>query len=161
MTVDSVGNVYIYDTYNYRIRKVDLNGKITTVAGSNSTVFGGDNGPATSAGISQGYGVAVNSVGDIFISDRSYFRIRKVDHTTGYISTIAGTGVSGYSGDGGPAALAQLNQPNHIALDSAGNLYICEENRPCERNDPEAVAFDSSWNIFISDTSNCRIRKVR
>jgi len=126
LTVDTVGNVYIYDTSNCRIRKVDLSGTITTVAGNGTNGYSGDNGPATSARISMGYGLAVNAMGDIFISDGGNVRIRKVDHATGNISTIAGTGVSAFSGDGGPATLAQFSVINHLAVDSAGNLYVCD-----------------------------------
>jgi hypothetical protein len=106
VAVDSAGNVYIADSYNWRIRKVS-NGVITTVAGDGTQGFSGDGGPATSAEFSGLSGVAVDSAGKLYISDGN--RVREV--SDGMITTIAGNGTAGFSGDGGPAVNAQLWGP--------------------------------------------------
>ena len=131
VAVDSAGNLYITDTGNSRIRKVS-NGVITTVAGNGTFGFSGDNGPATSAGLSTPFGVAVDSAGNVYIADTENSRIRKVSN--GVITTIAGNGTSGFSGDDGPATSARLSSPFGVAVDSAGNLYIADrENDRIER----------------------------
>jgi uncharacterized protein (TIGR03437 family) len=122
VTVDSAGNLYIGD-YS-RVRKVSVNGTISTVAGLTVSGWSGDGGPATAAAIGGTYGVAVDSDGNLFIADWANCRIRKV--TAGIITTVAGNGYLSYSGDGGPAIEAQLNQPGAVALDAAGNLYIAD-----------------------------------
>jgi len=122
VAVDSVGNFYIVDTDNARIRKVS-DGVISTVAGNGSYGFSGDNGPATSAQL-QATGVAVDSAGNLYIADNGNNRIRKV--SGGLITTVAGDGTQGFSGDNGPAASAELNGPASIAVDSAGNLYVAD-----------------------------------
>jgi uncharacterized protein (TIGR03437 family) len=108
-----------------RIRKVSPNGTITTVAGGFTSGFSGDGAAATSALIRGASGVAVDPVGNIYISDGADARIRKVD-VNGIINTYAGTGVGGAAGDGGPAIQAQINQPVGMALDSSGNLYFAD-----------------------------------
>ena len=123
IAMDSVGNIYIADSYNLRIRKVDTNGIITTVAGNGTEYFNGDGGLATNASLLMPKGVAVDSAGNIYIADNYNHRIRKVD-TNGIITTVAGNGGSGFSGDGGPATNASLYDPSGIAVDSAGNIYI-------------------------------------
>ena len=128
VTVDPVGNLYIADYYNYRIRKVDTSGIITTVAGGGEPLdpeFLGDGGPATEAWLYQPIGVAVDAAGNLYIADWYHYRIRKVD-TNGIITTVAGNGTYGYSGDGGPATQAQISQPSAVALDAAGDLYIAD-----------------------------------
>jgi uncharacterized protein (TIGR03437 family) len=129
IVVDSSGNLFIADRNNYRIRKVSTNGIITTVAGNGTAGFSGDGGPATSASLNlAAYGqLAVDKSGNLFISDGGNNRIRKVS-PSGIISTVAGTGSAGYSGDGGPATSASFNTPQGIALDAAGNLYIADYN---------------------------------
>ncbi len=125
---DSQGNLYIADGGNQRVRKVVANtGIITTIAGTGEEGFSGDNGPATAAKFYLPYGVAVDSASNLYISDRTNHRIRKVAATTGIVTTIAGTGVLGYSGDNGPATAAMINFPAGIFLDSAENLYIADE----------------------------------
>jgi uncharacterized protein (TIGR03437 family) len=121
VAVDSAGNVYIADTFNYRVRKIS-NGVITTVAGGGSVL--GDGGPATSALLGLPYAVAVDSAGSLYIADAGANRIRKV--SSGAITTVAGNGTIGYSGDGGPATSAQLYDPFGVAVDSTGNLYIAD-----------------------------------
>ena len=125
--VDSSGNIYIADTQNQRIRKVDAaTGIIQTVAGTGSAGYNGDGGPATSAQLKAPSGVAIDSSGNIYIADTQNFRIRKVDAATGIIQTVAGTGVAGYSGDGGPATSAQIKNPAVVAVDASGNIYIAD-----------------------------------
>ena len=125
VAVDSAGNLYIADTGNQRIRKVDSTGTITTIAGTGEVGFSGDGGPAVEAELRNPYGVAVDSAGNVYIADSSNHRIRKVD-STGTITTIAGTGEVGFSGDGGPAVEAELRSPRGVAVDSAGNVYIAD-----------------------------------
>jgi len=186
VAVDSAGNLYIADSYHYRIRKVS-NGVITTVAGNGTQGFSGDNGPATSAQFYELGGVAVDSAGNLYIADSANFRIRKV--TNGVITTVAGNGTQGFSGDGGPATNAQLNFPGSVAVDSAGNLYFADydnfrirevsngvittvagngtfgssgDNGPATSAQliPYGVAVDSGGNLYIADGFNHRIRKV-
>ena len=129
MGFDSYGNLYIADKGNHRIRKVDaITGIISTIAGTGSAGSSGDGGPATDASFNQPTGVAFDSNDNIYIADYDNKRIRMVNASTGDISTIAGTGSSGYSGDGGAATLAQLAYPYKVALDSYGNVYIADKN---------------------------------
>ena len=115
------GNVYISDWYNQRIRKVTVStGIISTIAGTGSTGYSGDNGAATSATLYNPYGVGLDSAGNVYIADTENHSIRKVTISTGIITTFAGTGTGSYSGDNGPATSATLNYPNGVAVDSAG-----------------------------------------
>ena len=116
MAVDASGNLYIADTQNSRIRKVRLDGTITTVAGTGQDGFSGDGGPATDAQLSSPEGVAVDASGNLYIADRFNSRIRKVA-LDGTITTVAGTGQSGFSGDGGAATDTQLSFPEGVAVD--------------------------------------------
>ena len=125
VAVDDMGNVYIADTFNHRIRKVDALGIIDTIAGTGERGFGGDGGPAVQAQLNYPGGVAVDGAGNVYIADAENHRIRVVD-STGVIRTIAGTGEDGFGGDGGPAVQAQLNYPSGMALDDAGNVYIAD-----------------------------------
>ncbi|MBB5061413.1 sugar lactone lactonase YvrE [Granulicella aggregans] len=121
------GNYYIADSINNRIRLVTAStGKISTVAGSATGGFAGDGGAATSAELSDPTAVAVDSSGNLYIADTGNQRIRKVTKTTGFITTIAGNGTSGYSGDGGLPTSAKLNYPQGIAVDTTGNIYIAD-----------------------------------
>ena len=127
IAADTAGNIYICEQYNAVVRKVDkVTGWITTVCGSGITGFSGDGGPATAARLNEPCGIDVDRAGNIYIADRSNQRIRKVDAVTGKISTIAGTGLNGYTGDGNAATTAQLSYPTGVCADSAGNVYICE-----------------------------------
>jgi sugar lactone lactonase YvrE len=127
VAVDSAGSLFIADSQNFRIRKVTQGGVINTVAGNGTRGYSGDYGPATSAQFSNPTGVAVDSSGNLFIADTGNDRIRKVT-PDGVISTVAGNGTYGYSGDGGPATSAQLYSPSSVAVDSAGNLFIADVN---------------------------------
>ena len=125
VATDDTGNLYIADWANHRIRKVDSTGTITTVAGTGERGFSGDGGPATAARLARPDGVATDSAGNLFIADRSNHRIRKMD-STGTITTVAGTGERGFSGDGGPAVQASLSGPSNVAVDDTGNVYIAD-----------------------------------
>jgi sugar lactone lactonase YvrE len=190
ITVDPAGNLYIADTSNNRIRKVDTNGVITTFAGNGTAAFAGDGGPASNASLSAPSSVAIDAFGNLYIADTSNNRIRKVD-TNGVITTFAGNGTTVFAGDGGPAVNAGLGLPTGIAVDASGNLYIADTTNNCIRevdtigtittfagnrtpgyggdggpavmanlNSPEGVVFDTFGNLYIADTSNNRIRKV-
>ena len=127
VAVDAVGNVYVTDYWNHRVRKVDaVTGTISTIVGTGEWGYSGDGGPATQAQLRYPSSVAVDGAGNLYIADSGNNRIRKVDVATGTISTIAGTGEWGYSGDGGPAIEAQLRYPSAVAVDGAGNLYIAD-----------------------------------
>src|SRR5205807_10230822 len=126
VTIGPSGSVYIADTGNAAIRKVSSDGNITTVAGSGAVGLAGDAGLATKAALNSPYSVAVDSSSNIFIADYGNNRIRKVDNSSGNISTLAGIGNVGFAGDGNAATGAILHQPTGVALDSAGNLYIAE-----------------------------------
>jgi sugar lactone lactonase YvrE len=132
LAFDPAGDLFIVDTANNRIRKVDVAGVITTVAGSGpggweKGGFGGDGGPATAALLGLPTNIAIDTKGDLFFSDRANDRIRRVD-AQGIVSTIVGDGIAGFSGDGGPARKARIDGPAGIAVDSAGNVYFADSN---------------------------------
>ncbi|MBN1841374.1 MAG: hypothetical protein JW883_03705 [Deltaproteobacteria bacterium] len=188
VAVDASGDIYIADTYNHKVRKVDTNGIITTVAGGGGSL--GDGGPAVEAHLSRPYGVAVDTSGNIYIADTYQNRIRKVD-TKGIINTVAGTGSSGKVGDGGLAIWAQLYYPYDVAVDASGNIYVADTyNNRIRKVDksgiidivagvnfggysgdggpavgaqlycPYDVEVDASGNLYIADAFNRRVRKV-
>jgi trimeric autotransporter adhesin len=126
IAVDPAGNMFIADQGNNRIRKVDLSGIITTVAGTGGVGYTGDGAAATNAQLYKPTRVVLDASGNMYIADASNNVIRKVDVASGNISTIAGTGTAGYSGDGGPAISAQLNHPMDMAVDASGNVFICD-----------------------------------
>ena len=134
VVADPGDNLYLLDTWNHQIRRIDSAGAITTFTGNGGAGFGGDGGPAANALLNIPTGLAMDTAGNIYIADSGNHRIRKID-SSGTISTIAGTGRSGYGGDGGSAVRADLANPS-------------------------AVAADASGNIFIADTWNHRIRKI-
>ena len=123
VAVDAAGNLYIADYGNNRIRKVS-NGIVTTFAGNGVPAYAGDNGPAANASLNQPFAVAVDSSGALYIADYGNNVVRKV--ASGTITTVAGTGIGGYSGDGGPAKAATLANPAGIAVDLTGNIYIAD-----------------------------------
>ena len=123
VALDAAGNLYIADRYNYRVRKVDTSGVITTVAGNGTQGNSGDSGLATSAEFGVITGLAISSNGGIYVADRGAHRVRRIG-SNGIITPLAGTGTSGYSGDGGPATSAKLSRPSGLALDSSGHLFI-------------------------------------
>lgn len=127
VAVDKLGNVFVGDTYNRRVRKVDTNGVITTFAGNGSSVFSGDGGAATNAGMLLGSsgptGLFVDPHGNVCIPNFDFARVRLVD-TNGIISTVAGSGGAAYSGDGGAATNAGIYLPSSATVDSYGNLFV-------------------------------------
>jgi Bacterial Ig-like domain (group 3)/NHL repeat len=185
---DAGGNLYLADAQNHVVREVLKSGQITTIAGTGVEGYGGDNGAATSAGLDTPTGVAVDGNGNVYIADSHNHRIRKV--SSGTITTIAGTGAAGYSGDGGAATAAQLSLPSAVAIDSNGNLYIADTNNQRIRRItgttittiagdgeelyagdgaaatsavldlPIGVAVDATGNLYIADRHNHRIRMV-
>jgi len=127
VAVDTSGNLYIIDMSLPRIRKVDTNGIITTVAGNGLRGFSGDGGPATQATFNYPVGIAIDTIGNLYITDAGNYRIRKID-VSGIITTVAGSGDPyGYIGDGGPATQAMLI-PSDASVDATGNLYIADTN---------------------------------
>jgi len=190
VAVDASGNVYISDGNNHKIRKVDTGGNISTFAGTGVGGYSGDGGAATSAQIQSPLGIAIDASGNLYIADNNNHRIRKVD-TGGNISTVAGNGSGGFSGDGGAATSAQLNFPTGVAVDASGNIYIVDQSNhrirkvdtggnistvagngsggfsgdggaatSAQINSPVGIAVDATGNIYIGDQSNHRIRKV-
>ena len=123
--LDGAGNMYIADTGNNRIRRVDISGTITTVGGDGNEGFSGDGGKAISASLCLPLGIFVDSSGDLFIADTGNHRIRRVD-SSGIITTVAGNGAMDYSGDKGPASAASLSRPSSIFVDSKGDLYVAD-----------------------------------
>jgi sugar lactone lactonase YvrE len=127
VTLDTAGNLYIADVLNDRVRKVEAStGIITTVAGDGTPGYSGDDGPATAAEFYWPWAVALDVDGNLYVADAADEHIRRVDAGTGIITTVAGDGIPGYSGDGGPAVNADLNDPSGLALDALGNLYIAD-----------------------------------
>ena len=134
VAVDAQGNLYIADTLNNRVRKVTPDGIISTVAGNGTSLYSGDGGPAVSAQLSGPQGLALDASGNMFVADAGNNVVRKIS-ASGTITTVAGNGTAGFSGDGGQATAAQLNSPAGVAVDGNGN-------------------------VFISDTANEIVRKV-
>ena len=124
---DASGDLFIVDAGNNRVREVNhLTGAITTVAGNGTAGYRGDNGQATAAELRGPSGLAVDSSGDVFIIDSGNNRIREVIHSTGVITTVAGNGTAGYSGDRGQATAAEFQDPLGVAVDSSGHLFIAD-----------------------------------
>ncbi|MDI9319194.1 MAG: T9SS type A sorting domain-containing protein [Phycisphaerales bacterium] len=129
VAVDNSGNVYFSDQYNQRIRKITAStGNISTIAGTGAYSYSGDGGAATSATFQNPAGIRVDASGNIFIADLFNHVIRKITASTGAISTVAGTGTAGFSGDGGSATSANLNYPIDVSFDDSANLYISVQN---------------------------------
>ena len=151
VAVDAAGNLFIADAGNNRIRKVDSSGNISTVAGTGEAGFSGDGGPAVDAQLRYPTDVEVDGAGNLFFSEFFDHRIRKVD-SSGVITTVAGAGERGFSGDGGPAVQAQLDNPIGVAVGAGGNLYFADSsNYRIRRVDP-------SGTITIDD--DCRSRSA-
>ena len=187
---DSKGNLFIADRENHRVRVVDLNGNIDTIAGNGTAGYSGDGGPATKASLNLPSGIAVDDKGSVYIADRSNDRVRVVD-SKGIIKTYAGNGKEGWGGDGGSATKATLNKPFGLALDKEGGLYVADRGnnriRKIDANGimhtvagdgafyfigdngpaygasiagPTDVAVDQDGNLLIADRNNNRIRIV-
>lgn len=197
VATDLSGNLYIADQNNNRVRRVDANGIITTVAGTGAQGFSGDGGPAAQASLNYPTGVCTDAAGNLYINDLGNYRVRKVD-TSGKITTVAGNGQQGSGGDGGPATQASMYIPIRCVVDASGNLYVTDQSGQKVRminpagvistfagtganagphsigtysgdggpagnaalNNPTAITVDSAGNIYFSDQYNQRIRKV-
>jgi sugar lactone lactonase YvrE len=190
IAVDADGNLYIADKYNYRVRKIDRQGMIMTVAGNGYAGWEGDRGAATNARLNNPTGVTVDADGYIYIADRGNHCIRKVT-PKGIITTIAGIGVQGFSGDDGPATAAKMNQPASVTVDKMGNVYVIDlgNNRirkidqngvissiaggavgpggdggPAQKafiNFPTSIVADSLGNVLIADAGNHKVRIIQ
>ena len=125
LVFDGSGNLYVAAASDGRVYKIDPSGNRTTITGNGYYEFGGDGGPATAAALYAPTAVAIDAAGKIFIADAANNRIRMIN-TAGIITTIAGNGTAGFSGDGGPAVSAELNNPTGVAVDHAGNVYIAD-----------------------------------
>ena len=123
---DSSGNFYVAETASHVVRKVDTSGHITTIAGTGAQGFSGDGGPAIAAWLDSPQGLALDTANNLYIADTHNHRIRRVSLGTGVISTVAGTGAPGFSGDNGSATAAELNLPTAPAVDAANNLYFAD-----------------------------------
>ncbi len=187
------GFMYISDEFNYRVRKVDISSRvITTFAGTGTNGFNGDGQQATSANFSRVMGLALDHSGNLYIGDWDNGRIRKVDVSTGIVSTFAGNGTTGYSGDGGPATSAMINKSTAICFDSCGNMYFSDENNhrvrridaitnimttiagngipgfsgdgglahAAELNHPTGICIDKAGSLYVSDYKNQRVRRI-
>ncbi|MGH3901536.1 MAG: protein kinase domain-containing protein [Pseudonocardiaceae bacterium] len=190
LALDGAGNLYVADTDNHRIRKIDPAGMITTIAGNGTEDSTGDGGPAALAQLQFPTDVVIDRRGTLYIAEAVGRRVRKIDQN-GVISTVVGTGVRGFSGDGGPAIDAQLSNPLAIAVDDSGKLYIADagNNRirmvdaagtitsivgngtkgsagdggpaaAAELSYPTGIEVDQAGSVYIADSSNDRIRKV-
>ena len=192
LAVDPDGNLYIADVSNHRIRRVDPSGTITTIAGTGTRGYSGDDGPAVRAQLQFPRGVAVDRAGDLYISDSNNRRIRQVD-PSGIITTFAGTGEEGPGGDGGPAVQAAIGTTERVTVDRTGNLYFSVDSHFSIRRvdpsgtittyardaggvgsdvgdggpaveaslkQPQGVAVDGEGNLYIADMGNDRIRRV-
>jgi sugar lactone lactonase YvrE len=192
---DDAGNLYLAETGNHVIRKIDLTGNITTIAGTGTQGFSGDAGPATSATLDSPQGLALDTVDNainLYIADTHNHRIRRLNLITGIITTIAGGATPGFSGDTALAISAQLNLPTALALDAAGNLYLADTGNHRIRkitaatgiittiagtgtqgfsgdsgpatsaaiDSPTGLVLDAQNNLYLADTHNHRIRKI-
>jgi large repetitive protein len=203
VTVDRYGNLYIADTGNHRIRRVDTSGSIALIAGvgtintDGSGTYSGDGALATAAGLNSPYAVAFDAAGNMYIPDSANNRVRKVAAVGGLIvpassviSTVAGTGLAGYTGDNGLATIAKLYAPCGLAFDAAGNLYIADRQNSAIRKlapsgtittllvdrggsnyyggsfntislyGPTGLALDGKGNLYLADTLNMIVRKL-
>jgi DNA-binding CsgD family transcriptional regulator/sugar lactone lactonase YvrE len=190
VATDRSGNLFIADTANDRIRKVDPGGVITTIAGTGHRSFSGDGGLATSAELNTPVGLAIDLEGDLYVADAGNHRVRKIS-PSGIIQTVAGTGEAGFSGDGGAASRARLTFPVAVAVGPSGSLYIADSGnnrvrkvdlrnnittfagsgesgfsgdgglaKSGELNKPLGVSVDSAGAVYIADSGNNRVRRV-
>jgi uncharacterized protein (TIGR03437 family) len=190
LAFDRSGNLYFSDSNNQRIRMITPGGVLTTVAGNGTQGFSGDGGPAIKADLNEPFGIAFDSLGNLYFADSGNNRIR-VLMTNGNIATVVGNGKAGYSGDMIPATTAELNRPFDVAFDPYGNLYIADTNNfrirkvtatgtiltigggtgegysgdgfigtNAKLNSPSGLAVDSSGNVYLSDSGNNVIREL-
>ncbi len=148
VAVDALGNVYVADTANNRVRKIDPVGTISTVAGNGTVDFVVPDGAATQQGLSDPRGVAVDQAGNVYVAETGHNRVRKIS-PAGAITTIAGNGTCCYTGDGGLGTAAQLNQPWGLAVDAEGNVYVADSG-----NNAIRVLTPASANIQVGAVVN-------
>jgi hypothetical protein len=194
VTVDSIGNIYVSDTYNGRVRKIDrASGVINTIVGSGAFGNAGDGGPAMAAEFYSIRSSCFDASNNFYVVDNGDSKVRKINLITGIITTFAGSQNPGWTGDGGPATSARLYWPSHVCFDRVRNcIYIADtynnkirkvdlstniittfagtgvqgysgDNGPAVNanlSDPKGIAIDSALNIYIGDYSNARIRKI-
>jgi len=172
VATDGAGNVFIADNTNSRIRRVDAGtGIITTIAGTGTFGYSGDGGPGANALISGPISVATDAAGNVYFTDRTNCRIRRISAATGVITTVAGNGLFGYTGDGGPATSARLGLPEGVAVAPDGDIYIADSSNFVVRRvdavtgiittiggiklvDPRRVAVDANENVYVMDRSS-------
>ena len=176
VAADALGNWFVADTVNSRVRQAQPGGNLFTIAGNGNASYFGDGSVATKGSVNQPEGVAVDSLGNVYIADTLDQAVRKVT-PNGVITTLAGNGSPGYSGDGGPANQARLNQPRGVAVDAGGNVYVADTGNAQVRRidtqgtittvdtsgalvDPRGVAVDRAGNLYIADTGNRLVRRV-
>ena len=184
------GDLYVADSGNERIRRIDGSGTITTIAGTGVPGYSGDGGPAGAAQFDGPRGIAGDGTGNLFVADDNNNRIRRID-SSGVVTTVAGTGAPGYTGDGGPARSAQLRNPRGVAVDGRGNVFVADSMNArirmvdsagvistvagCGRHgfggdggpatvarmfEPRGVAVGPAGDLLVADTYNDRIRRV-
>jgi sugar lactone lactonase YvrE len=190
VAADVTGNIYIADTDNHRIRKYSVStGLVSTIVGSGHDTYGGDGLPAIQSGLYRPRSLVVDAARNLYFSD-DRARILKRTFSTGAITTIAGSGIAGYSGDGGPATSAQIINAGNMAIDASGNLFFSDDHRvrkitisngfvttvagtgmtgfsgdggaatAAMLNSPSDLAFDTAGNLYMADNGNHRIRKI-
>lgn len=190
IAADAAGNIYVSDQASHTVRRIALDGTISTVAGTGEAGFSGDGGPAVAARLAWPSGLAFDSAGNLYIADEQNNRIREVT-TGGTIQTVAGNGVAGFAGDGGPATAASLALPDGVAVDADGNLYIADtashrirrvggdgviqtiagsdqygtsgDGGPAAQAlliNPRSLAFDQSGNLVLTDSAARVVRRI-
>ena len=190
MATDTAGNVYVADYGNHRVRKINSMGTVSTLAGTGERGYGGDGGPASEAQLSYPYDVATDSEGNVYVTDRFNYRVRKIGAGTSVITTLAGTGSPTGGWSGGAAAAARLRFPHSVAVDAAGTLFFADTHHrvwkldasglvaalagtgepgysgdggpatEAQLSDPRGVAVDTAGNVYVADHDNHRLRKI-
>ena len=193
VAVDGAGNLFIADSHNHRIRRVDAaSGGITTLAGTGQVGASANGTLAKNAQMDRPTAVAFDTAGNLFFADSGTHLVRRIDHATSILTTVAGNGVQGFSGDGGPALAAAIDTPSGLAVDGTGNLYLADtHNQRVRRVDaatgvitsvagtgqpgfsgdggaagmaalrlPRGLALDAAGNLYLADASNHRVRRI-